>query len=316
METTKPFREFAGYSGLSVLGMLAISCYILADTFFVSQSLGTNGLAALNLAIPAYNVIHGTGLMVGMGGATRFSVLKSRRESKAADVMFTNTVYLAVFFSALFMLVGVFFSAPITALLGADSATFDMTNTYLKVLCIFAPAFIMNDVLLCFVRNDGNPGLAMAATVGGSFSNIILDYVFMFPMGMGIFGAVLATGMSPAIGILIMAVMEETKNVPVRVCALAAGCAISWVGQCDYNVLGILFITAMYAFRRNDLARLGSGIGLCAAESVSCYCVSALAFVPIAMYNGRRGTLQLKYLLSVFYPVHLLALWGVRLAAG
>ena len=205
METTKPFREFAGYSGLSVLGMLAISCYILADTFFVSQSLGTNGLAALNLAIPAYNVIHGTGLMVGMGGATRFSVLKSRRESKAADVMFTNTVYLAVFFSALFMLVGVFFSAPITALLGADSATFDMTNTYLKVLCIFAPAFIMNDVFLCFVRNDGNPGLAMAATVGGSFSNIILDYVFMFPMGMGIFGAVLATGMSPAIGILIMA---------------------------------------------------------------------------------------------------------------
>ena len=118
------------------------------------------------------------------------------------------------------------------------------------------------------------------------------------------------------IGILIMAVMEETKNVPVRVCALTAGCAISWVGQCDYNVLGILFITAMYAFRRNDLARLGSGIGLCAAESVSCYCVSALAFVPIAMYNGRRGTLQLKYLLSVFYPVHLLALWGVRLAAG
>lgn len=189
METTKPFREFAGYSGLSVLGMLAISCYILADTFFVSQSLGTNGLAALNLAIPAYNVIHGTGLMVGMGGATRFSVLKSRRESKAADVMFTNTVYLAVFFSALFMLVGVFFSAPITALLGADSATFDMTNTYLKVLCIFAPAFIMNDVFLCFVRNDGNPGLAMAATVGGSFSNIILDYVFMFPMGMGIFSA-------------------------------------------------------------------------------------------------------------------------------
>ncbi len=118
------------------------------------------------------------------------------------------------------------------------------------------------------------------------------------------------------IGILVMAVMEETKNLPVRAFALAAGCAVSWVGQCDYNVLGVLFITAMYAFRRNDLARLGSGIGLCAAESVSCYCVSALSFVPIVMYNGRRGTLQLKYLLSIFYPVHLLALWGIRLAAG
>lgn len=205
METAKPFREFAGYSSLSVLGMLAISCYILADTFFVAQSLGTNGLAALNFAIPAYSVIHGTGLMLGMGGATRFSILKSRKEHREANVMFTNTLYMAAFFSVLFVLIGLFASAPITVLLGADSATFAMTNTYLKVLCIFAPAFIMNDVLLCFVRNDENPSLAMAATAGGSFSNVILDYVFMFPLGMGIFGAVLATGLAPVIGIVIMA---------------------------------------------------------------------------------------------------------------
>ena len=118
------------------------------------------------------------------------------------------------------------------------------------------------------------------------------------------------------IGILIMAVMEETRNLPVRIGAVAAGCAVSWLGQCDYNVLGVLFITAMYIFRRNDLARVGSGIGLCAAESVSCYCVSALAFVPIVMYNGRRGAIQLKYLLSIFYPLHLMALYGIRIAAG
>ena len=70
MEQTGSVREFARYTLLSVAGMLALSCYILADTFFVSQSLGTNGLAALNLAIPVYNFIHGTGLMLGMGGAT------------------------------------------------------------------------------------------------------------------------------------------------------------------------------------------------------------------------------------------------------
>ena len=61
MEQTGSVREFARYTLLSVAGMLALSCYILADTFFVSQSLGTNGLAALNLAIPVYNFIHGTG---------------------------------------------------------------------------------------------------------------------------------------------------------------------------------------------------------------------------------------------------------------
>ena len=205
METARPFGEFARYTFLSVLGMIALSCYILADTFFVSRSLGTNGLAALNLAIPVYNFIHGTGLMLGMGGATRFSILKSRGESHAADVVYTNTLYFSALFSLLFMAAGLFLAAPLTALLGADEATFQMSCTYLNVLLLFSPAFILNDVFLCFVRNDGNPRLAMIATVVSSLSNVVLDYVFMFPFGMGIFGAVLATGLSPAIGVAIMA---------------------------------------------------------------------------------------------------------------
>lgn len=69
--------DFAKYSSLSVLGMLAMSCYILADTFFVSQSLGTNGLAALNLAIPAYNFVHGVGLMLGMAARPAFPSAKA-----------------------------------------------------------------------------------------------------------------------------------------------------------------------------------------------------------------------------------------------
>lgn len=204
MEPVKALPEFTKYTLLSILGMLAMSCYILADTFFVSQSLGTSGLAALNLAIPAYNFIHGTGLMLGMGGATRFSVCKSQGKDKEANMVFTNTCYLSVVFSVLFFLVGLLLSENLASLLGADAAVFEMTNTYLKVLLLFSPAFIFNDVLLCFVRNDGNPQLSMAATVCGSFSNIILDYVFMFPLKMGIFGAVLATGLAPVIGILIM----------------------------------------------------------------------------------------------------------------
>lgn len=205
MENARPFQEFARYSSLSVLGMIAISCYILADTFFVSRSLGTNGLAALNLAIPAYNFIHGTGLMLGMGGATRFSICKSRGDDHIANIIFTNTLYLTAIFSAVFLAAGLFFSAPLAIMLGADGAVFDMTATYLQVLLLFSPAFILNDVLLCFVRNDGNPQLAMLATVGSSLSNVVLDYVFMFPFRMGIFGAVLATGMSPVIGVVIMA---------------------------------------------------------------------------------------------------------------
>lgn len=192
------------YSTLSVFGMIAISCYILADTFFVARGLGTNGLAALNLAIPAYNFIHGTGLMLGMGGATKFSIYKSQNDHKSANAIYTNTLYLGVIFSVLFMAVGLFLSGQLATLLGADSVVFDMTNTYLKVLLLFSPAFIFNDILLCFVRNDGAPRLSMIATVAGSLTNIVLDYIFIFPYGMGIFGAVLATGVSPVLGIVIM----------------------------------------------------------------------------------------------------------------
>ena len=203
--TSGAFRDFAKYSSLSVLAMIAMSCYILADTFFVSQGLGTNGLAALNLAIPAYNFIHGTGLMLGMGGATRFSILRSQQAGREADRMFTVTLYLAAVFSLILVAAGLLFSGRLALLLGADTAVYDMTRTYLHVLLLFSPAFILNDVLVCFVRNDGNPQLSMAATIVGSLSNVVLDYLFIFPCGMGIFGAVFATGLAPVIGILIMA---------------------------------------------------------------------------------------------------------------
>lgn len=204
MTKNTPFQDFIRYSFFSIMGMIAISCYILADTFFVAQGLGTNGLAALNLAIPTYDFIHGTGLMLGMGGATRFSILKSQNNQKGADTIFTNTVYLGIFFSIIFMLGGLFFSGSLARLLGANQNTFEMTNTYLCVMMLFSPAFIFNDIILCFVRNDGNPRLSMIATVCGSLFNVVFDYIFIFPCNMGMLGAVLATGFSPVVGLTIM----------------------------------------------------------------------------------------------------------------
>lgn len=110
MEQQSCMRDFVHYTFLSVLGTLGVSCYILADTFFVSKGLGTNGLTALNLAIPVYNFIHGTGLMLGMGGATRFSVCKSQERTEEVNRVYTNTIYLALFFSGVFFVLGFFFS--------------------------------------------------------------------------------------------------------------------------------------------------------------------------------------------------------------
>ncbi len=204
MEEQSYLKKFIRYASLSVLGTLGVSCYILADTFFVAKGLGTNGLAALNIAIPAYNFIHGCGLMFGMGGATKFSICKINKERRQTNRIFTNTVYLALLFGIVFALIGLFSSKQLALFLGSDASVLNMTDTYLKWLLLFAPAFIMNDVLLCFVRNDNSPMLATVAMLIGSFSNIILDYIFIFPMQWGIFGAVFATGLSPVISMAVI----------------------------------------------------------------------------------------------------------------
>ena len=79
MEKTSSLKEFFYYVIMNVIGMIGLSCYILADTFFVSKGLGTNGLTALNLAIPIYSFVHGSGLMLGMGGATRYSIFRGKK---------------------------------------------------------------------------------------------------------------------------------------------------------------------------------------------------------------------------------------------
>lgn len=197
-------KIFAKYVSQSVLGVIGLSCYIIADTFFIAKGLGSNGLTALNLSISVYSFIFATGLMTGIGGATRYSILKAQGQSKNAEDVFAQAVRIGLLFGTFFLLVGLFFSGTLSRLLGADDITFEMTNTYIKIILLFAPCFILNNILNAFVRNDGNPRIAMAAMLTGSISNIILDYVFIFPMRMGMAGAAIATVLAPIISMCVI----------------------------------------------------------------------------------------------------------------
>lgn len=192
---------FARYVSLNVMGMIGLSCYILADTFFVSKALGAAGLASLNLAISVYSIISAAGLMFGIGGATRFAILKTQGEEEEANRVFTWTAAMGLLAGLIFAFLGVFFAGRIAVRLGANSETLEMTSTYLRVILCFAPCFILNNVVLAFVRNDRNPALSMAAMLTGSMGNVILDYLFMFPLSMGIFGAAFATGLAPVMSL-------------------------------------------------------------------------------------------------------------------
>ena len=204
MEHTASFREFRRYAAPGILGMVGISCYILADTFFVAKGTGSLGLAALNIAIPAYNLMNGLGLMVGVGGATHYSLCRAQGDDAEADRTFTHTLALGLVIAVLFMLTGIFGVVPLSRLLGANGETLEMTAVYLRLLLCFAPFFVTNNVMLAFVRNDGDPGRAMAGMIAGSLFNIVFDWVFIFPCGLGMFGAALATGASPLVSLLVL----------------------------------------------------------------------------------------------------------------
>lgn len=204
MQTAVSPGEFRRYAAPGVLGMIGISCYILADTFFVAKGTGSLGLAALNIAIPAYNLMNGLGLMVGVGGATHYSLCRAQGDAVEADRTFTHTLLLGLFIALLFVLTGTFGVVPLSRLLGANAETLDMTAVYLRLLLCFAPFFVTNNVMIAFVRNDGEPGRAMAGMIAGSLFNIVFDWVFIFPCGLGMFGAALATGASPLISLLVL----------------------------------------------------------------------------------------------------------------
>ena len=142
--------------------MIGYSCYILADTFFIARGIGADALAALNLAIPAYNLMNGTGLMIGMGAAARWALSSAQPQKDTHRTIFTQALYLAAAAAVIFFTAGLLFAPDIAFLLGADNVTLPYAAPYLRVLLLFAPLFLSNNVVLCFVRNDGAPGLAMA----------------------------------------------------------------------------------------------------------------------------------------------------------
>ncbi len=197
----KDFGKFVTYN---ILGMIGLSCYILVDTFFVSLNMGSKGLTALNLAISIYSFINGIGLMIGIGGATRYSICKAKKEDNYANRIFTVSITVGIIIGIMLAILGFMMSYNLAGILGGRGEIQTLTSTYLKVLLGYSPFFIANNILVAFVRNDNNPKLSMAGMLIGSFSNIILDYVFMFIFGWGMFGAAFATGLAPVISICIL----------------------------------------------------------------------------------------------------------------
>ena len=85
-------KQFFKYVSQNIFGLLGTSCYILADTYFISQAAGTDGVTLLNLCLPVYNFIFAVGSMVGLGAATRYAILRAQGDERCQRY-FSNAIF-------------------------------------------------------------------------------------------------------------------------------------------------------------------------------------------------------------------------------
>ena len=211
----KMLKKFAKYVSQNMLGMVGMSVYILADTYFISVAVGTDGITALNLVLPVYNLIFAVGAMMGVGSAIRL-VIERNQKNPDADGYFFHALLWAFIVSLLFMFVGIFLPDKLIALLGGDAKIIAVGKNYTRIFMSFAPLFMWNYICNAFVRNDGNPSIAMAATLFSSLFNIVFDYVLMFPLGLSMEGAALATALSPVVGILTCCIHFRSEKCTIK----------------------------------------------------------------------------------------------------
>lgn len=284
------------YIVLNVLSMAGMSLYLLADTYFVANGVGQQGLVALNLAIPIYSFVTGIGMLLGVGGATQYAISTGRGEQERGSRIFTQTLAVGLATGVLFTLAGIFAPRQIAGLLGADGESAPLAATYLATVLCFASAFIVNNILAGFVRNDGQPRLAMAAMLTASFSNIIMDYICIYPLRMGIFGAAFATGLAQlfSIGVLVLHFRGTHNHLRLVRCkpdgtelwrSITAGVP-SFVSELSSGLVILLFNMA--------------ALGLAGNAGVAAYGVIAnVALVCVSVFNGIGNGIQ--PVLSVCY---------------
>ena len=275
-------KQFFKYVSQNIFGLLGTSCYILADTYFIAQAAGTDGVTLLNLCLPIYNLIFAFGSMIGLGAATRYAILRAQGDARA-QCYFSNAIFSVCILAVPFMLVGIFRPDGLLRLMGGDADIVALGMNYARIFLMFTPFFMCNYVVASFVRNDGDPSLAMVATLSGSLFNVVFDYIFIFPMGLGLPGAALATAISPILSIAVCSahfikksntITFVRKAPSIRLLAQSCQLGISgFVGELSSGVT-----TTVFNFL---LLRLAGNVAV-AAYGV----VANFALVATAIFNG------------------------------
>lgn len=197
-------NRFFHYALPSIGALLVTGLYFVVDGIFVGQGVGSNGLAAVNLAVPYISILTAITTMIAMGGATLASIALGAKQQEKAAVFFNTSIFSILSVSVIFLIITFIFLEKITFFLGANEILLESTMTYIKYYVSFDIFFASSLALATFVRNDGAPRLAFWSMILGAASNIFLDWLFIFVLQMGIKGAAVATGLGQILSCVLL----------------------------------------------------------------------------------------------------------------
>lgn len=290
----------------TLLGMVSWSLLTVVDGMFVGWGVGSNGIAAINICYPIFMLLSGFALMVGMGASVVASIHLSRKNVKAARINVTQ----AIWFSTLAVLVAIvvveLMPERFSYLLGASPTLLPMVRDYMVYLMPSGVAQMWSMVGLFIIRLDGAPKYAMWCNVVPAVANMFLDWLFIFPLGMGVKGAAIASLISAVIGgvmaivyllryadtLMLRKLKMSLTSMRLTLRNIAYQCKIGFSAFLGELTMALLMITGNYVF----MEYLGNA-GV-AAFGVACYYLPfvfmfgnsiAESAQPIISYNYGLG---------------------------
>lgn len=302
-------RLFRIYFIPTLLGMLSLCAVTATDGIFIGRGVGSDGLAAVNICIPPTMLIMGIGMMLGVGASVVASIHLANGREKAARINITQALGAGTLIVLLFLAVSLASTRATGFLLGSSEGLIESVCDYMPWIFSCTLPQIWCAIGLFVVRLDGSPRYAMWCNVLPGLLNVVLDYVFIFPLDMGIRGAGIATLISCGVGGLmvityvtgiadrlkLIRIKSSAKSIALTLRNLGYQCKIGLSALLGEATMGMLMLVGNLMF----MHYIGDdGVG---AFSIACYYCPFIFMVgnaiaqsaqPIISYNFGLGDLR------------------------
>lgn len=199
MKNEKMFRDESVWRVIvktsipTMITMLIMIIYNMADIFFIGKTGDTMQVAALSLSMPVFSAMSALGTLIGSGGCSAIAIAIGKKEEGKVRSMSAFCCYMSIILGVVFAAVVLCATEPVLDILGITAGTRPFARIYLRVIAAGAPFTLFASAFANIVRAEGAVKESMLGNIGGSIINIILDPLFIFVFNMGVAGAAAAT---------------------------------------------------------------------------------------------------------------------------